>query len=116
MKSYINSSNPNQNPNHHTELARKLSAIAHPARLRLLELLSGQERSVTELCEHLGKSQPYVSQHLKMLRIHGLIQHRRSGQRTFYKAPESMLLWLTTSRSLFLYEDDQDYENSENTF
>ncbi|MCA9817708.1 MAG: winged helix-turn-helix transcriptional regulator [Cyanobacteria bacterium HKST-UBA01] len=116
MKSYINSSNQNQNPDSHTELARKLSAIAHPARLRLLELLSGQEKSVTELCEQLGKSQPFVSQHLKMLRVHGLIQYRRSGQRTFYRAPESMLLWLTTSRSLFLDEEESGADALEGDF
>lgn len=114
MKSYINSSN--QNPDSHTELARKLSAIAHPSRLRLLELLSGQEKSVTELCEQLGKSQPYVSQHLKMLRIHGIIQYRRAGQRTFYRAPQSMLLWLTTSRSLFLGEDESAIDAPEEAF
>ncbi|MEE1621330.1 ArsR/SmtB family transcription factor [Zafaria sp. Z1313] len=58
--------------------------IAEPTRRRILDELHGAERSVGELVEVLGVSQPTVSKHLKVLREAGLVTTRAVGQRRFY--------------------------------
>ena len=66
------------------EAATLLAQLAHPQRLRLLCHLVEAERSVTNLVEHTGLTQPAVSQHLKRLRDAGLVATRREGQIIHY--------------------------------
>ena len=67
-------------------LAQTLDAIAEPTRLRILDAVRDQERSVTQLVELVGMHQPGVSRHLKVLRSAGLVEVRRDGQRRCYRA------------------------------
>ena len=63
-------------------LAQALSAIADPARLRLLSLIQAQpegEACVCHLTEPLGLSQPTVSHHLKVLLQAGLVEREQRG-------------------------------------
>lgn len=67
------------------DLAVKLRALAHPARLAMLERLAGQERCVCgEIVKALPLAQSTVSQHLKVLLDAGLIRSRTEGQRSSY--------------------------------
>lgn len=47
-------------------------------------LLAARDRSVTELVDALGVSQPLVSQHLRVLRSSGLVRARRRGREMIY--------------------------------
>jgi DNA-binding transcriptional ArsR family regulator len=60
------------------------AALAEPSRRRILDLLRERERSVNELVERVGLSQPGVSKHLKVLREAGLVTARRAGKQRFY--------------------------------
>lgn len=67
------------------DLAARLRALAHPARLAMLERLAGQERCVCgEIVRHLPLAQSTVSQHLKVLLDAGLIRVRTEGARSSY--------------------------------
>jgi DNA-binding transcriptional ArsR family regulator len=67
------------------DIAAKLRALAHPARLAMLERLAGQERCVCgEIVKALPLAQSTVSQHLKVLLDAGLIRSRTEGQRSSY--------------------------------
>lgn len=68
-------------------LTRRFKALADPARLRLLALLSQGECSVSELTEVLGLSQPRVSQHLRALVESGMIERFRDGHYVYYRVP-----------------------------
>jgi DNA-binding transcriptional ArsR family regulator len=61
------------------------NAVAEPRRREILDLLAGGERSVTELVESLGLSQPLVSKHLRVLREVGLVRVRDEGRQRFYR-------------------------------
>jgi DNA-binding transcriptional ArsR family regulator len=65
--------------------ARVLDALGDPTRRTVLELLRGGERSVRELTDATGVSQPAVSQHLRVLREAGLVEVRRDAQRRLYR-------------------------------
>jgi ArsR family transcriptional regulator, arsenate/arsenite/antimonite-responsive transcriptional repressor len=64
-----------------TELAHVFSALADPTRLRLLSLIaaSGQV-CACELLAPLGRSQPTVSHHTKVLADAGLITGEKRGR------------------------------------
>jgi ArsR family transcriptional regulator len=64
--------------------SRVIRVVGHPLRLRLLELLEGGERNVTELVRGAGVSQAIVSQQLRILRTEGVVGARRDGPRVFY--------------------------------
>lgn len=64
--------------------AEVLKTVAHPVRLRIVELLEHRERSVTELKELLGLTQPLTSQHLTQMRTRGVLGTRREGSQVYY--------------------------------
>lgn len=74
------------------ELARAFAALSDPARLRLLSLIAAQpagEVCACELVEPLGKSQPTVSHHLKVLYDAGLVDREKRGTWVWYSvAPD----------------------------
>ncbi|MFF7634294.1 ArsR/SmtB family transcription factor [Kitasatospora sp. NPDC008050] len=51
-----------------------LRALAHPLRLRLLSLLTGQPMSAAEAARELGETQANVSYHLRRLHAAGLLE------------------------------------------
>jgi len=69
------------------ELARSFAALADPARLRLFSLIAAQpggEVCACALVEPLGRSQPTVSHHLKVLYEAGLVGRERRGNWIWY--------------------------------
>ncbi|HIQ05674.1 MAG TPA: ArsR family transcriptional regulator [Anaerolineae bacterium] len=74
------------------ELVRLFKALAHPARLRILDALRWDEACVCHLEALLGKPQAYVSQQLAVLRTAGLVRDRKEGQRVYYAISDRRLL------------------------
>jgi DNA-binding transcriptional ArsR family regulator len=67
-------------------------AIADRNRRRMLDAMLAEERSVGELTALLAVRQSTVSQHLKVLRLAGLVDERRQGRNSFYSAKPAELL------------------------
>lgn len=68
-------------------LARGFAALGDPVRLRLLSLLAtstGGAVCVCDLVGPVGKSQPTVSHHLKILREAGLVTAQKRGTNNWY--------------------------------
>ena len=59
-------------------------ALAHPVRVRTLELLVERDRQVSELLAELGLEASHLSQHLAVLRRAGVVTARRSGNAVHY--------------------------------
>lgn len=68
--------------------SRVIRVLGHPLRLRILNLLEGAERNVTQLVTATGVSQAAVSQQLGILRSEGIVDDRREGSRVFYRITE----------------------------
>ena len=75
-------------------LSRQFAALADPVRLQLVSLLAiaeGGALCACDLVEPVGKSQPTVSHHLKILHDAGLVDREKRGVWVYYKArPEAM--------------------------
>lgn len=74
----------------HQELARYeaqatiLKAMAHPARLLIIEKLSQQEHCVCELTEMIGADTSTVSKHLAVLKNAGVVTDKKKSQMVYY--------------------------------
>jgi len=75
-------------------LAALHRALAHPVRLRLLDILVRREACVCHLTAVLGLRQPYVSQQLAALRDAGLVVARRDGTLVYYRLKDARLAGL----------------------
>ena len=77
-------------------------ALAHPTRIRILELLSAGERTVQDLQGALGLSQPVVSQQLSVLRAGLLVTSRRVGTASCYALRSPLIADLLAVARKFL--------------
>lgn len=71
--------------------AEFFKALAHPARIRILEYLREGERSAGEIIEALGLEQSNGSQHLAVLRQKEIVVTRREGPSVLYSVRDPML-------------------------
>jgi ArsR family transcriptional regulator len=76
------------------DLSAAFHALADPARLRVLSLIASQptgEVCACDLVEPIGKSQPTISHHLKVLYEAGLVTKEKRGSWIWYRAvPERL--------------------------
>ena len=83
-------------------MATAFDVLAEPSRRRILDLLLERERSVNELVDLVGLSQPSVSKHLKTLREAGLVRVRQDAQWRWYQIDAAPLAeidaWLAPYR------------------
>jgi ArsR family transcriptional regulator len=64
--------------------AELFKALAHPARVRALEVLAGGELTVGELQPLVGIESSHLSQQLGVLRRAGLVTTRKEGSSVYY--------------------------------
>ena len=65
-------------------MIQTLAALAEPNRLAIVEYLRDGPRSVTDIVDRLGLSQPLVSKHLKVLGDAAIVDRRVDGKRRIY--------------------------------
>ncbi len=66
------------------QAADVLRVLAHPRRLRMLEVLAGQHVTVGDLAKAVGMASAACSQHLNLLHAHGVLARVREGRTTHY--------------------------------
>lgn len=64
--------------------AEFFKTLAHPARIRVLELLAQREHSVAEMLPEVGIEPAHLSQQLALLRRMNLVAARREGSAVYY--------------------------------
>jgi ubiquinone/menaquinone biosynthesis C-methylase UbiE len=72
-------------------LVGQLKAAGDETRVRLLSLLRQGERTVKDLTEILGQSQPRISRHLKVLAEAGLVARSPEGSWVYYRLADQNL-------------------------
>jgi DNA-binding transcriptional ArsR family regulator len=86
-------------------MASTFSVLAEPVRRGILDLLRERPRSVGELVELTGLTQPGTSKHLKVLRDAGLVDVRPQAQRRMYQLRPQPLVeidaWLAPYREFW---------------
>ena len=80
--------------NEAAELAKGFTALSDPVRLRVLSILAAApegEVCVCDFVQPLGKSQPTVSHHLRILGEAGLVHGDRRGKWVWYSLDRDRL-------------------------
>ncbi len=77
-----------------TAKAEFFRTLGHPARVRILLLLRGGERSVGALQAELGLDSGGTSQQLAALRRIGLVEGRRDGTSVYYRVTDDEIFAL----------------------
>ena len=72
-------------PGVYDRVAPVLRVLGHADRLRMVNLLMRQELPVAELARTLRLAPNAVSQHLNIMRAHGIVHPRRRGRQVFYR-------------------------------
>ena len=74
-----------------SELVEILKACADETRITIIQALGMEnERSVGDLVDIAGASQPKVSRHLAYLKRAGVVESRKKGLRVFYRVSDSL--------------------------
>jgi len=73
------------------EAAECLRVMAHPLRLRMVELLMQADRPVNAVAKLCGLSPAQTCGHLRLLKGHGLLASARNGRTVFYRIASPQL-------------------------
>jgi ArsR family transcriptional regulator len=84
------------------EASDAMRAMAHPLRLKILCLVGNQELSVLEIVEAVGTTQSNISQHLAVMRDHGLLEARKEANKVYYRIGDPRVLkMISLTREIF---------------
>ena len=68
-----------------SDAASCLKVMAHPVRLRIVEILMHGEYPVHEIAEMCGVQQHQVCEHLRLMQNCGLLSSKRNGRAVYYE-------------------------------
>lgn len=71
--------------------AEFFKALAHPTRIRILELLRHGEKSVGELQQGMASDGSTVSQQLAILRMKNVVDTRKAGNVIYYRLRDPLV-------------------------
>jgi DNA-binding transcriptional ArsR family regulator len=73
------------------EAAECLRTLAHPHRLRMVQMLLTGRYTVGELAEKCGIASTLASEHLRLMQRSGFLDVEREGRRAYYRVTEPHL-------------------------
>lgn len=83
--------------------AEFFKTLGHPARIRILEILAGGPRSVSELQPDVGLEASHLSQQLSVLRKAGVVQAERRGSLMIYSVVDPQIFeLLSTAKQIII--------------
>lgn len=96
------------------QLAEVSSALSHPVRLQVLDLLSEKKQNCTELLKILKIPKPNLSQHLNVLKRAGIVDCHKSGlfQIYFISNPEIWKTYLILKNTILKKQKNQPDSNA----
>jgi DNA-binding transcriptional ArsR family regulator len=75
-----------------TKLQLFFQTLADANRLRIIRLIGRERRTVSQIVDKTGLSQPLVSHHLRLLREQGILQTQRNGPFVEHSLKDARLL------------------------
>ena len=98
------------NPEKLNKSAEILRAIAHPLRMKILKFIDSYDKiHVNKIYNTLNLEQSITSQHLKILRLAGLVETRKDGKFVYYSINYNKLGQSMNAINDFLEEIQEEY-------
>ena len=82
---------PNGSPQAFAQAAECLKTLAHPVRLRMVQMLLHGRYTVGELAEDSGVPDNVASEHLRLMQRCGFFTSEREGRKVYYQVAEPHL-------------------------
>lgn len=82
---------PAGSPESFAQAAECLRTLAHPVRLRMVQLLLHGRYTVGELAQDCGVPDNVASEHLRLMQRCGFFRSEREGRRVYYQVAEAHL-------------------------
>lgn len=73
------------------DAAECLRALAHPHRLRIVQMLLQGRYTVGQLAEACGLPSPMASEHLRLMQRCGFLSSEKEGRKVYYRVAEPHL-------------------------
>lgn len=83
-------------------------ALAHPARLEIVEILSGEGKPASELIAALKTSKANLSKHINLLVHSGIVEAKRNGRQMSYRLKHPEIHRACTIMRSILYKQLQE--------
>ena len=75
-------------------MAARFRALGEPMRLRILQTVCKESRSVNDIVAATGSTQANISKHLALLTTAGILEREKDGQRVFYGVKDKLAVKL----------------------
>lgn len=70
-------------------VARYFSVLGEPTRLKILSVICGGEKCVSDIIQATGLAQANISRHLGLMYQAGMLSRRREGTLVFYRVADA---------------------------
>jgi len=81
-------------PEEMDRMAARFRALGEPMRLRILQTVCKEPRSVNDIVAATGSTQANISKHLALLTTAGILEREKDGQRVFYGVKDKLAVKL----------------------
>ena len=81
-------------PEEMDRMAARFRALGEPMRLRILQAVCKEPRSVNDIVAATGSTQANISKHLALLTTAGILEREKDGQRVFYGVKDKLAVKL----------------------
>ena len=75
-------------------LAARFKLLGEPMRLKILQSVCHESRTVGDIVESTGSTQANVSKHLALLTSSGVLERRKAGQFVYYGIRDKLVMRL----------------------
>ncbi len=77
-----------------SHLAGRFKLLGEPMRLRILQAVCHEPRTVNDIVDVTESTQANVSKHLALLAAAGILDRKKDGQRVFYSVKDTLMVRL----------------------
>jgi ArsR family transcriptional regulator len=72
-------------------VANRFRVLSEPLRLEILQCLGNEAKSVNQIVEATGASQPNVSKHLRVMQEAGILARRQEKNNVYYSVSDNSI-------------------------
>ena len=91
-------------------MAEILRAVAHPSRIKILQILGRNQKCVKDLEQLVNIKQSNLSQHLRILKDRGIVECERRGMEVCYRIKNRKILDVIMCAKKFFTSGGKDDE------
>jgi DNA-binding transcriptional ArsR family regulator len=78
-------------------VASYFGVLSEPTRIRIMDAICEEEKTVSQIVEELGASQTNVSRHLGIMHRSGVLARRKQGNQVYYRTADAAMVELCRS-------------------